>query len=251
MALTAFERFRFLWGAIDWQQGSDNPYSVAQTANLGSSAAPGSGVGVRRAVLLITRNTMHAAADPLQFHFDFLNRTGGVPDDTWTDTDYTTLEGYLDTFWTTMRNFVPSGCAYAQTSWYRVGSGISAPNPAERVVVKVSPIVGTGTATLHPPQCACSITFRTAVRRSWGRTYLPFLSPSLSASGVIPSGVVDQAATATQTLATSAASSDFSLVVISSHLNAALNVEKVEVDDNVDVIRRRRWKVSTYRKILP
>ena len=44
---------------------------------------------------------------------------------------------------------------------------------------------------------------------------------------------------------------DFHLVVVSAARHSALTVEKIEVDDNVDIIRRRRWKQSTYRKILP
>jgi hypothetical protein len=47
-----------------------------------------------------------------------------------------------------------------------------------------------------------------------------------------------------------AATADFYLVVYSSHLNSALAVEAVEVDDVPDIIRRRRFKVQTYRKII-
>jgi hypothetical protein len=52
-------------------------------------------------------------------------------------------------------------------------------------------------------------------------------------------------------MVTGAAAADFALVVYSKALSAALVVERIEVDDNLDVIRRRRWKSSTYRKILP
>ena len=56
---------------------------------------------------------------------------------------------------------------------------------------------------------------------------------------------------AANTLLTSAASNDFVQVVTSLHLNAALAVEHVEVDDVPDVVRRRRWKQQTARTILP
>ena len=41
------------------------------------------------------------------------------------------------------------------------------------------------------------------------------------------------------------------MVVVSRSLQAALGVEQIEVDDNLDVVRRRRWKVSTYKKLVP
>jgi hypothetical protein len=65
------------------------------------------------------------------------------------------------------------------------------------------------------------------------------------------SGTVDSIATATHTLVTTAAAADFHLVVVSKPLTSSLNVESIEVDDVLDVIRRRRPKKSSYRKILP
>lgn len=251
MAIVAWEKFRFLWGAVDWQQGTDHPYAPGETANLGTSAAPGAGIGVRRAVVTFDRTQDHAAADPVQIHFDFLNFTGGVPDDTWTSGDYTTLEGVLTTALTSLRQFFPSGVRVTMITWYRVGPGIVAPNPAERQTLLGSPIAGTGAATVNEPQSAISITFRTSVRRSWGRTYLPNFSRAMAAGGVIGTSDVDLVANTINTMVGSAASSDFALVVISNRLNAALQVEHVEVDNNPDVVRRRRWKSSTYKKILP
>lgn len=70
-------------------------------------------------------------------------------------------------------------------------------------------------------------------------------------SGRFSNSYVDSVAGATNTLVTSAASSDFYLVVYSKTKNALLNVESVEVDNVPDVVRRRRWKTATYKKILP
>lgn len=185
-------------------------------------------------------------------HFDFLNTTGGTPDDTWTSGDYTTMEGHLEDFFDTVKVVWHPGFKLTDFNWYRVGSGITPPNPAERMAHLASPIVGTGSTALMPPQVASTITFRTASRRSWGRTYLPLGGAALTSSAVmLDSTVVDLLAGAADTLVTDAASDDFALVVVSATKQAALNVEQVEVDDNVDIIRRRRWKSSTYRKILP
>jgi len=239
-----------LWGTFDWQHGSDHPYAPADTASGGTDAV--TGVAVRRVVLVFDRTGQIAGADPAVMHFDFLNITGGNPDDTWTAGDYTTIETALGAWWTTTKPYVQSNIKLDSYRWYPIGEGVSPPNPAERVTTVAS--AGTGSGTVAPPQVACSLTFRTSVRRSWGRTYLPLgglSATNMAAGGQFTSSAVDVLAGALNTLVTSCASSDFYLVVTSKVLHAALTVEKVEVDSNLDVIRRRRWKASTYKKILP
>jgi hypothetical protein len=136
---------------------------------------------------------------------------------------------------------------FNQVSWHRIGPGAPRPNPAERITTITTPPVGTTTA--GPPQVASSITFRTGVRRSWGRTYLP-IGNNFATTGRLGSTTVDNIATTMDVLVKAAATADFYLVVYSSHLNSALAVEAVEVDDVPDIIRRRRFKVQTYRKII-
>jgi hypothetical protein len=252
MSLTAYTRFRFLWGAVDWQGGSGNPYPTAATASVGTSAAAGTGnVGVRRASLIFDRSAYSPADDDMTMHFDFMNLTGGNPDDTWTTGDYTTLEAALLSFWTTTKVYSDPKTQLREIRWHRAGVGVPKPNPAERTYVLTTMVPGTGTAGLQVPQVACSITFRTAVRRSWGRTYLPFNGQQANTQGRLSASTVDTIAGAANTLYGTAAAADFYLVVTSLHLSAALNVERVEVDDVLDIIRRRRWKHTTYRKLLP
>lgn len=253
MALTAFTRFRFLWGAVDWQGGSGNPYATAQTGTLGTSAVASGGVGVRRVVCTLDRTALEVGLDPCVVHFDFLNITGGSPDETWTTADYTTLEGLLDTFWSSVSVNFHAGMKMTTYTWYRIGVGVTKPNPAVRQLVKTTPIAGTGTgAVVMPPQVASSITFRTAVRTSWGRTYIPVTASSnFSTPGRWASSAVDALCGAANTLLTGAAGADFYQVVYSKHLSAALNVERLEVDNVTDIIRRRRFPSSTYKKLLP
>jgi hypothetical protein len=247
--LAYYSRFRFLWGAVDWQGGSESPYTNAQTgASLGTSAAAGVGVGVRRAVLCWDRSGMLAGMDDAQSHFDFLNITGGDPDDTWTSGDYTTLETAITTWWAAIRGDFDNAMSLRDIKWYRHGPGIHPPNPAERVT---SPLMaGTSAATALPPQVATTLTFRTAVRRSWGRTYIPGLTTShLTSEGGLANAKVDALATATNTLVHTANDADFPLVVTSVHLNAVLNCEATEVDDVLDIQRKRRYKHYQYRVI--
>jgi hypothetical protein len=250
--LTAYERFRLTWGGLDWQAGTQSPYTNAQTGTtLGTSAAAGVGVGVRRCVIHVDRTGQLAGADDAEFHFDFLNLTGGTPDDTWTPTDYSTIEGYLDTFWAAVKGYVHPAAKLAGYHWYRHGPGINPPNPAERVTSRS--VVGTSGSDALPPQVAATITLRHAVRRSWGRTYLPGLCDNImnSGDGHMSHACVDSLANAAGALLSSAIGGDFPLVVTSVHLNAVLNVEQIEVDDLADVQRRRRWRNASYRKLLP
>src|SRR5215471_8722680 len=173
MALTAFTHLRFGWGLFDWQHGSDNPYSSGATMNLGADA--NSGVGARRVVVSIDRTAIIAGADPALMHFDFLNMTAGAPDDSWITSDFTTLETALDTFFGSVGGAMSGSLKVSLYSWYKIGLGRSYgwtssdhSNPAVRQTTKA--ITGAATGQEIPPQVACSITFRTAVRRSWGRT---------------------------------------------------------------------------------
>jgi hypothetical protein len=73
----------------------------------------------------------------------------------------------------------------------------------------------------------------------------------MTTAGRVSTTAVDALTNALNTMVTTMASSDFQLVVVSKPLASALAVEHVEVDNVPDVIRRRRFKAQTYRKILP
>jgi hypothetical protein len=166
MSLTQLH-FRFLWGAVSYDAAAAQTPSYAvgtDYATLGASAAAGGGVGVRRATLVMRREAVTPTDDVTQCHFDFLNFTGGAPDDTWTPSDYTTLEGLLSTWWNTVRGKAPSWEAMSRIVWHRVGPGVALPNPAERILDITTPAAGVATS-LNPPQVASSITFRTGLRR--------------------------------------------------------------------------------------
>lgn len=252
MSVTSYVRLRLFWGALDYEHTrSDAPaYTSAQTISGGPSAAAGSGVGVRRAQLTILRTLGGVAQDPAVMHFSFLNLTAGTPDDTWTTADYTNLETPLKAWMNAMSTYMAVGYNFSEIRWYREGTGVVPPNPPERVTAVTPLIPGIVTTSNQIAQVACSITFRTGSRRHWGRTYLPYskvvdntLRPSASD--------VDNIAGAANTLVTSAAASDMHLVVVADSINSSLNVESVEADNVLDVVRRRRLKAQTYRKILP
>jgi hypothetical protein len=224
-------------------------YAPTQIVTGGASAAAGSGIGVRRLSVSLDRTAIEAGMDPALIHFDILNTTSGSPDDTWTTADYVTCETAFASAWNTFASYAATGTKPTAYIWHRIGTGVSKPNPAERTMT-VALTTAVGGASM-PPQNACSITFKTAVRRSWGRTYLPVGSGSMTTAGRLSTTAVDAIANTMNTMVGALATGDFHLVVVSSTLASSLNVETIQVDNVSDIIRRRRYKRSTYKKVLP
>lgn len=252
VTVPVYQRLRLFWGAFDYElnRGQAPAYTSAQTVTGGTSAAPGSGIGVRKAQLKVNRTLGGVVIDPAVMHFSFLNMTSGSPDDTWTTSDYTSLETLINTWWAAMAAYMPSSHAMTEIRWYRTGTGVTPPNPPERILIVSSPVAGSVSGTTQLAQAACSITFRTGSRRHWGRTYLPYLKPTDISLRPLAADV-DAIANATNTLTSGAASNDMHLVVVCDSITSSLNVENISVDNVLDVVRRRRLKQTTYRKILP
>jgi hypothetical protein len=242
MAVTNLH-IRFLWGAFDLaaeQARTPNYVGATSYATLGPNAAGGGGIGVRRATLILDRTLASPADDAATMHFDFLNITGGNPDDTWIAADYTTLESALNTWWAAVAGIAPTYIRMTRIMWHRVGPGIPKPNPAERILDLTTPVAGSSGAS-NSPQTASSITFRTGMRKHWGRTYFP-LGSLLSGSDRVTSANQGTLVSNTVTLMHSAMSSDFHPVVVVTNPAGAIGIESIEVDDVPDTVRRRRWK---------
>lgn len=246
MAYTKTRR-RIFWGAVDIESETAKypTYAGTDYISAGDSAAMGAGVGVRRVTLLLDRSLASIADDASEMHFDFLNNTSDAPDDTWTSADYATLEAALQTWWGTVKIYVPSDTRLSRFLWNRTGPGIPKPNPAERIT-DITPVAGTVTRACAP-QCAAAISLRHPIRRSWGRTYLPIGSAAAS-NGRMSTSDADTLVTGTVTLFNAAKAADFAPVIVSKTLNSALQIENVTCDTTIDIIRRRRWKHRAYQK---
>lgn len=244
MALIAYTRFRFLWGAVDLDTGPDTP-TYTSANSVGDLGAGDYGM---RAQLVFDRSA--SGEDDMTTHLDFVNFTGGAVDSSWTDGDFTALEGYLHTFLLTLMAHVHSAISTREIRWYPFGQGVAVPNPAVRVTPDV--VAGAQGGVYLPPQSAVTATYRTGLRRQWGRGYFPWES-SLDVAGYgRPSDALcDSLAGGVDALVQSAAADDFVLVVWSPTHARAFAVESVTVDNVPDVIRRRRPAAATYRKTLP
>lgn len=114
----------------------------------------------------------------------FLKAPGGVPTATWDASDFTALKTPFYAFWSSLRPFYTPEIRLLSFKCYKEGPDIVPPQPP---VFDETPTPNPGTSTVGatlPPQVAISVTERTAVRRSWGRFYLPaFATKHTSAAG--------------------------------------------------------------------
>jgi hypothetical protein len=155
----------------------------------------------------------------------------------------------LNTWWTTIRPLFTDKISLWEARFYDVPSqpGVDMGDP-----VKLHSFYALGTATggPMPPQMACSVTFKTDKRKTWGRFYLP----GLSKVAIDPNGRLER--TYAQTLVaathglTSRSGTGAALVVFSRSEWTHHDPQTIQVDDIFDVIRSRRYKAPLYRETL-
>jgi hypothetical protein len=197
--------------------------------------------------------------------WDLYNVTDNVVDNTWTTTDFTTVEGHFLTWWTSVKTWMHTGLSYAGGRWYRMqfapltsAKPFKPSGPPVRIY-QPSPVPGTGGTQPLAFQTSCAVTERTPLPRHWGRSYLPTLASSstvIDTNGRWTSGLRTAIAGAYDTLDNNLRGSGFGQIVPVTQLDRAaargwLGITGFRVDDVPDVIRRRRPKFVAVRTILP
>lgn len=199
---------------------------------------------------------------------DFVNITGGQIDTSWVTADYTAVETALLTWLNVIKTAQTGEHVATAAKWYQMQ--FANPMTSQRRFVPTGPpkriyplnVAGTVAAPPMPYQVALSVTERTAIPKHWGRFYLPGMSHgSLATSSRWGSATVDAIANATSTFYDTCQTAEIFPVVVSTQSEAAtggtqlqgtlLGVQHVQVDDIPDVVRRRRPRNTTYRKIVP
>jgi hypothetical protein len=220
----------------------------------------------RRFVFVIDDMSSTEAADDARFKIDIINNTGGEIDPTWTDADYNTVFGALQSFAQTYAIYMNANHRFLRVDAYRmkyneygVHSPVAgAPDPPfvdSGPPESSHPVNLSGAAnTYQSPQVAMSVTLETPIRSHWGRFYLPALSAqSMAPDGHIITTVVDAIADEMNDLVTYLSAQDFYIVVPATrHKNndfrGLSTVTGIRVDDVADVIRRRRLRHKTHMK---
>jgi hypothetical protein len=214
--------------------------------------------------------------DAAQCTFHFLNLTGGDPDDTWTDTDFTTVESAFDAFWTAIKPRYAPVTELTEYEWRKDGPAYRPHSPAPggllsptvRAVSRA--VVGTGGGTMLPPQCAISVTevvpakytahlvegVGDQVRNRWGRFYLPAPATVTSGGssaitdGRISSALAQLVADSCQDFYDACNAADIVPVMYSPTTGSSWAVQSIHVDDIWDVIRSRRFVEPASRHVV-
>jgi hypothetical protein len=203
--------------------------------------------------------TLSEDVDVCTFHFaklsaeDFSNA--------WVTADYAAVETAFDTWWTALKPNFPAGTKLYQYRWYKSGPANPIAGPALRITTKN--VAGTGTGSVVPPQCAESITEVVRIRKHWGRFYLPaMIVGAYDAYGRIAASMFGGAGgvlSNTVTLYNACRTAGVVPVVYSKAKPSrttkhgtvlppqparAYAVDNLQMDDIVDVIRRRRYDTA-------
>lgn len=184
------------------------------------------------------------------FGVHYLNTTGGDLDVTWVTADYAAVESAIQTYWTALSPWMTGDVKLVEHRWYPFGPGVLPPNPPSRIQAAAAGLVGTGTG-LEPHQIGETCTFRTPLRRHWGRIYLPLMKCVGDNGGQIGSSLVDAVANGMRTAVGSMNTAQGIVpCVYDRSRHSALGITAYEADSIPDVIRRRRPRTANYKKIV-
>jgi len=219
----------------------------------------------RRMVVRWSRGSAGVGAeDDAVCTFDLVNITNSEVDPSWTQGDYGTVMGPVNTFLSQVANQQASSYNAHQVDFYRMQFA-SPMTPLRRFVPSGPPEFtqttnhpGLAVGDPLPPQNAFSVTEKTAIPRHWGRFYLPGYteSESIGSLGRWNPGIVDGTVSATQGMYAALAGAQFFPVVVSTQVDNVLagsliGVTNIKADDVVDIIRRRRLRAPTHISQLP
>ena len=217
-----------------------------------------------RVQVTIDNTTSTERTDMAVYTFDIVKGTGGSVDSTWSDADLGTVATHVSTFNSDVATHLSPDWTFVDIRQYLMAFNPYTFTPdggktfppfvlsGPPVGFSVQSQVGSGALTT-PPQCAMSITELVPVSHHWGRLYLPSPGDALVAGGRLSNATVDALATAYGALAGGLNNVGFSVVVPHTQVNkkpfrGLSTVSGVQVDNIVDVIRRRRYHSPTYVK---
>jgi len=203
-------------------------------------------------------------ADDFVTTFDVVNITGGQVDNSWTSADTgrlaTHLGGLCNTWATRMSNDYTWREMRMYKRWfnpYSIVDPFGKSGPPQ--IVYPSPAAGT-VGSFQAPQVAVTTTERTTYAGHWGRNYWPHPSGSqVGTGGYITSNNVDSWCTAVHAAYAALMAEEYYPVVpvtqftqggVVTPARGLLTVTEVQMDNLFDVMRSRRPKKSTYKKVL-
>jgi len=242
-----------LWDNSIWFAPGEQAYWDGQSILTGADvqAAPADDQVQASVVQLIWDRTLPATLtdDVALFSLAFVLDTLSAGTSIISSGNKATIEGLLDTMITDWKAQISSHWTLREYRWHDYTSSWTRPGPATRVTAKGTACTGSATTTL-PDQVASSITFKTSSRRHWGRIYAPpLVSTAYGSTGRLSSAQVDGRLAAMRTMLNAAMAAGIPPVVRSTSHRAVMSIMELQMDDTPDVIRSRRAKRPSYRKV--
>jgi hypothetical protein len=203
-------------------------------------------------------------ADDFVTTFDIVNITGGNVDSSWTTADTGRLATHLGGLCNAWASRMSSDYTWRELRMYkRSFNGYDVEEPFVKsgppFIIYPSPAPGTS-AMYQAPQVAFTTTERTAYAGHWGRNYWPHpAGDPVIAGGFASTTFVDAWATAVHNAYAALMAEEFYPVVpvtrytqgkVVVPARGLLTLTEVQVDNLFDVMRSRRPKKATYKKIL-
>lgn len=163
-----------------------------------------------------------------------------VTDGGWTSDDRDTFDAAFTNMHAAVKSGISSDVALAELRYYNLPA---TPGPSgDPVFTTTLGTPGTGSAAAElPPQCAISITWVTAIRRRWGRIYLPGLVNGTCINGRVSDAYRGTLATAVHTFGLTLRQGGQGIVTWHRATWTPTDVTAARIDDVFDVIRRRRF----------
>lgn len=206
--------------------------------------------------MVFDRHLMQADLDEAIITSHWRHYAAASPDAIGADFDHAErvdASSKLTDFWNAIKSLVSNKYLLSEYRWYEIPD--AAPHhPVFKEIITPTVSSGTSSSGPLPPQVSCSVTFKTAVRKNWGRFYVPGLSGAQldGTGGYFTSEACDTIATNANDKLCHAGviTNGVRLTVWSPTEGTFHDPQKVQVDNVPDVIRRRRHNVTTYKKIV-
>jgi hypothetical protein len=171
-----------------------------------------------------------------------------VTDGGWTTDDRDAFNGAFATFWAAVNDRFSSQVGPTEHRFYNMPA--TAGPLGDPAFTTLDP-TQVGTASLSatlPPQVAITVTWKTAIRRRWGRIYLGGLTSGAVNNGRIDASTLTELANAIDAFGTALRGSGQGIVVWHRAGWSAEDVTDFTIDDVFDVQRRRRYDHASDRR---
>lgn len=157
-----------------------------------------------------------------------------------TSGDVDIVDGAWIDFWTAINNGVSQDMHIDDRRYYNLPATTGP--VGDPAFTRTTDLHGNSSGdTMLPPQVACSITLKTAIRRRWGRIYVPGMLSNFNFNGRVAASALTEIGDAFDDFGTTMRDAGLGIVVWHRASWTPQDVTQFTIDDVWDVQRRRRF----------